>query len=233
VPVILWLVRKTRGRHWLVLGVSAVVQLVFYSCYMYWPHLTAWLGGYQKQMFFSYVFFIVGGAIAADHGTEFLAWVRSHRPVIALITAIAGAFMIGVYFIQVAAGRGAYGAGTPMQPAMVVWGAAICLAFLALGTVFADRRRPGDLGIRFVDVASDRSFGIFLAHPLFIWLLLWVGDDWLKHTIPTPWLTPVTYILVIACAVGLTEIARRTPVSLALTGRPFREKPKRQAPVTR
>jgi peptidoglycan/LPS O-acetylase OafA/YrhL len=226
VPVILWVVRKTRRHHWLVLAVCAVIQLALYSCYMYWPHATAWLGGYQKQMFFSYLLFIMGGAIAADHSTEFLAWVRAHRPLIGLISAAGAAFMIAVYFIQMAAGRTSYGAGTPLQPAMVVWGLVVCLGFLALGTLFADRRRTGDLGLRAVDVASDRSFGIFLAHPLFVWLLLWVGDDWVTKVIPTPWLTLVTYVTVIACAAGVTELARRSPLSLPLTGRPFRRKQK-------
>lgn len=226
VPVILWLVRKTRGRHWLVLGVAAAIQLAVYSWYMYSPQTTAWMDGYQKSVFLSYVFFIIAGAIAADHGTEFLAWIRANRPLIGLITAASAALMIGVYFIQVAVGRGLYGAGAPMQPAMVVWGLAVCLGFLALGTVFADRRRPGDLGIRMVDVASDRSFGIFLAHPLFIWILLWIGGDWFENTIAKPWLTLVIYLLVIAGAIGLTEIARRTPLSLALSGRPFRRKQK-------
>jgi peptidoglycan/LPS O-acetylase OafA/YrhL len=78
-------------------------------------------------------------------------------------------------------------------------------------------------------VASDRSFGIFLSHPFFVWFLLWVGDDWLESTVAKPWLTLVTYLAVIVGAILVTEVFRRTPLSLPLTGRPFRQKPKNQA----
>jgi peptidoglycan/LPS O-acetylase OafA/YrhL len=221
VPVILWFVRKTRGHHWMVLAIAFVVQLVIEALYFYFPAPLAFLHGYQKSIFFSYEFFILAGAIAADHYVEFLAWVRSHRPLIGWIVLGTAALTIGVFLTAISVGTGYYSAGTPLQPIIIVWGTAVALGFLAIGTWWADRRRPDGFGTRFVRLASDRSFGIFLSHPLAIWILLWVGDDWFKRTIPTPLLTLVIYLLVIACAIVITEIARRTPASLALTGRRF------------
>ncbi|MDQ1570918.1 MAG: hypothetical protein QOF79_1592 [Actinomycetota bacterium] len=223
-PVILWVVRKSRGHHTLLLSVSGVIQLALIACYFYWPAATALINHYNKQYFFSYQFFILAGAVAADHSATFLLWVREHRPRIAVLTGIAAALTIAVYFIAVATGVPLYDAGTPLQPVMMVWALAVCLAFLAIGTWWADRRNPAGLGTRFVKVASDRSFGIFLSHPLAIWFLLWVGDDFFERTIPTPWLTLVIYLLVIASAIAITEVARRTPLSLPLTGRPWRAK---------
>ncbi len=127
-----------------------------------------------------------------------------------------------------ALGKSPYGAGSPLQPIVIVWGFAVAIGFLAIGTYWADRRNPTGFGTRFVATASDRSFGIFLSHPLFIWILLWIGDDWVENTIPKPWLTLVVYLAVIACAIGVTELFRRTPLSLPLTGRPFRQKTKNQ-----
>lgn len=225
VPVILWLVHKTRGHHILVLVIAAAVQLAIQALYFYWPGSVSFLAGYTKEYFFSYIFFIVAGAIGADHHREFLPWVRAHRPEIGIAVAITALVTLGVFLVQMALGDSPYHAGTPLQPIIVVWGAAVSMGFLALGTWWADRRSPHGLGTRFVAVASDRSFGIFLSHPLFIWMLLWIGDAWFERTIAKPWLTLVIYLLVIACAIALTELFRRTPLSLALTGREFGRKP--------
>jgi peptidoglycan/LPS O-acetylase OafA/YrhL len=103
----------------------------------------------------------------------------------------------------------------------MVWSLAVGLAFLAIGTIWADRRKPGGRFARAVDLASDRSFGIFLVHPLVLWFLLWIGNGWLTHVIPRPWLTLVMYLAVVAGSIAVVEVARRSPLSLGLTGRPF------------
>lgn len=223
-PVILWVVRKARGHHLLLLIISGAVQLALTACYFYFPAATAWINGFNKQLFFSYQFFILAGAVAADHSEFFLAWVRAHRRLIAVLVIASGALTLGVWAIQTVTVGSLSGAGTPLQPVIMVWALAVCLGFLAIGTWWADRRDPASRSAKFVDIASDRSFGIFLSHPLFIWILLWIGDDFFTRVIPTPWITIVIYLLVIACAVGLTELARRSPLSLPLTGRPWRAK---------
>ena len=221
-PVILWLVRKARGHHLLLLAAAFAVQLVLNGLYMYWPDTVAVIVPYAKEYFFSYTFFIMLGAVAADHSPALLRWVRGHRGWIGLITLGAAIITVGVFFIQMAAGMSAYHAGTPMQPIIMFWSIAVALGFLAVGTWWADRRIAGSRFAKGVDIASDRSFGIFLAHPFFIWILLWIGNDWFISVVPKPWLTLVIYVLVVAGAWGVTEIARRTPLSIPLAGRPFR-----------
>lgn len=221
VPVIVWLVRRTRGRHWLLLLGALIVQAGLMSWYHYWPSTTGWYGDWAKQIVFTYSFFVIAGAVAADHQKTFLGWVRAKRMLIIWIVVASAAIMFAAYGLELLRGASLYGAGTPMQPVVIVWGVAVGLGFLALGSWWADRRKAASFTARFVDTASDRSFGIFLAHPLVLWVLLWAGDDWLEHTVPTPWLTLVAYVLVIIGAVLITEVARRTPLSLALTGRRF------------
>ena len=228
VPAILWLIRRTRGHHTSLLVIAGILQLGIVACYYYFPDSVAFLHGYTKEYFFSYIFFILAGAVAADHYAVFLAWVRQHRGLIGVIVAATCVATIGVFLLQMALGKSPYGAGSPLQPIVIVWGGAVAIGFLAIGTYWADRRKPTGFGTRFVATASDRSFGIFLSHPLFIWILLWIGNDWVEHTIPKPWLTLVVYLAVIACAIGLTELFRRTPLSLPLTGRPFRQRTKNQ-----
>ncbi|TCU46681.1 acyltransferase [Curtobacterium sp. PhB146] len=218
-PVIVWLVRKTRGHHVTTLVVALVVQLVVFAGYKYFPASDAWLHGYQKQFFFSYVFFIVSGAIAADHADAFLRFIRVHRRAALWAFAGVGALTLGVWALQVALGQSLYAAGTPLQPIEAVWSTAVFVGFLAIGARWADRRRPGSPVARFVDYASDRSFGIFLSHPFLIWILLY-GDSWLEAVVPRPWLTLVTYLLVVVLSVAVTEVFRWTPLSVPLTGRP-------------
>jgi len=232
VPVILWLVAKTRGHHAAVLVIAGIVQLVIVGLYFYFPSSVAFLHGYTKEYFFSYLFFIIAGAVGADHSAGFLAWVRAHRPLIGWITLATGVVTIGVFIAAIAVGKTYSAAGTPLQPILMVWGGAVALAFLAIGTWWADRRRPDGFGTRFVRLASDRSFGIFLSHPLAIWILLWIGNDYFQKVIPTPWLTPVIYLMVIASAIIITEIARRTPLSLPLTGRRWAGRRKDAPPAT-
>lgn len=218
-PVIVWLVRKTRGHHETTLVVALVVQLVVFAGYKYFPASDAWLNGYQKQFFFSYVFFIVSGAIAADHADAFLRFIRVHRRAVLWAFAGVGGLTLGVWALQVALGQSLYAAGTPLQPIEAVWSTAVFVGFLAIGARWADRRRPGSPVARFVDYASDRSFGIFLSHPFLIWILLF-GDSWLEAVVPRPWLTLVTYLLVVVLSVAVTEAFRWTPLSVPLTGRP-------------
>ncbi|MBF4586164.1 acyltransferase [Curtobacterium sp. VKM Ac-2887] len=232
-PVIVWLVRKTRGHHVTTLVVALVVQLVVFAGYKYFPASDAWLHGYQKQFFFSYVFFIVSGAIAADHADAFLRFIRVHRRAVLWAFAGVGALTLGVWALQVALGQSLYAAGTPLQPIQAVWSTAVFVGFLAIGARWADRRRPGSPVARFVDYASDRSFGIFLSHPFLIWILLY-GDSWLEAVVPRPWLTLVTYLLVVVLSVAVTEAFRWTPLSVPLTGRPsLASRAQRQARATR
>ena len=220
VPVIIWFVKKTRGHHRTVLIVSFALQLALMWFYKFGPD--AAIAPYEKLVFVSYQFFIVAGAIAADHATEFLAWVRAHRTAIVWIVIGGALLMIGTYLGQhLLLGQSLYNAGTPLQPVTMVWAVCVGLGFLAFGTWWADRRDPASRSARWVDVVSDRSFGIFLSHPLVLWVLLWVGGGWVEATVPKPWLTPVVYVVVVLIAFGIADLARRTPLSLPLAGRRF------------
>jgi peptidoglycan/LPS O-acetylase OafA/YrhL len=227
VPVIVWLVKKTRGHHVSFLVVLGILQLALFAYYMYGPTEPDWLASNSKAFFFTYVFFIMLGAVLADHALPLMAWVRSHRRLIGLITLGSGILTLAVFAFQHwMLGYSLYHAGTPLQPVIVIWSIGVGLGFLALGSLWAERRVAGSRFSRAVDVASDRSFGIFLSHPLMIWILLTASGSWLIDGVAKPWLTLVAYILVLVGAVVITELARRTPASLMLTGRPYMYKKK-------
>lgn len=229
VPVIAWLVKRALKQQLAILAVAAAVQLALMSWYHYWPHVLPGFVKYDDQYFFSYSFFIIAGAVCADHGDGFLAWIRRNRPRVALITAACAAFYLIVFAIQRASGASLYSSGSPVQPAIVVWGVGVGLGFAALGSLWSDRRREGSLAARTVDTATDRSFGIFLSHPLILWVLLSVPNGWFSTALPQPWMTLTAYVIVVLGAIGLTELLRRTPASLWFTGRPRRRAAERAA----
>jgi surface polysaccharide O-acyltransferase-like enzyme len=233
VPVITWLVRRTRGRHGVVLAIAAVVQIANLWLYQYAPDALGWFHGYENQFFWSYPFFILAGAIAVDHAGAFLAWVRAHRAAIAGIVVAGAVVTIGVYALQqLLLGMSPGRAAAAMQPVTVLWGACVGLGFLAIGTWWADRRVEGSWTARAVNRASDRSFGIFLVHPLVIWALLEVADGAVAKAIPAPWLTIVVYVVVVVVSFLFADVVRRTPLSLPLAGRPWRDRrPPRPAPA--
>jgi peptidoglycan/LPS O-acetylase OafA/YrhL len=70
--------------------------------------------------------------------------------------------------------------------------------------------------------ASDISFGVYLAHPLVLQLLLSAGLGNAGQRMPAPLATVVAFVGATVGAVAITLVARRTRLSLALTGRPRR-----------
>jgi peptidoglycan/LPS O-acetylase OafA/YrhL len=231
VPLIVWVVRATRKHHVTMLAIVLVLQLALYAYYAYTPNEPEWLAMYAKVYFFSYLFFILLGAVLADHAQQLMAWVRTHRPLIGWLTLATGIVTLGVFAFQHwVVGYSLYKSGTPLQPIIVIWSIAVGLGFLAIGSLWAERRVASTRFSRLVNVASDRSFGIFLSHPLVLWLILLAGDGWVAAHIPDPLRTLVVYLGVLVGAVIITEIARRTPASLPLTGRPFGRKKVAPAP---
>jgi peptidoglycan/LPS O-acetylase OafA/YrhL len=89
---------------------------------------------------------------------------------------------------------------------------------LAVGTAYARRRRPGRLSAA-VHEGARISFGVYLVHPLVITVLLrtWPGD--VISRIPPPTSLAVLWLVTVVVSVLLVEVAIRTPLSLALTGR--------------
>ncbi|MGN6326229.1 acyltransferase [Pseudolysinimonas sp.] len=224
VPLIVWFVRKTRGHHALVLAVFFVLQLAVTAVYFYEPFGDlGWYGDAEKQFFWSYSFFIIAGAIGADHARGLLDAVRRRRGTIGLIVAGGAVLALGVFAVQRwVLGYPLYQAGSPLQPVIMVWAVCVGLGFLALGSWWADRRVPDSRFSRAVDRVSDRSFGIFLVHPMILWVLLWIGDDWVPDHVIDPWLTLVAYVTVIVLSYVVADLARRSPLSLPLAGRRWR-----------
>ncbi|HEY1970409.1 MAG TPA: hypothetical protein VGH89_20820, partial [Pseudonocardia sp.] len=117
------------------------------------------------------------------------------------------------------------------QDVMLPWSVAVVAGFYAIGATWADRRGD-DFGSRFVERASDRSFGVFLVHPTILWALTAAGEASPAAHLPAPLSSFAVYPIAVLGSLAFVELVRRTPLSLMLTGK-GRTRPTVAAPVAR
>jgi peptidoglycan/LPS O-acetylase OafA/YrhL len=213
-PLLVRLVRATRAWHPVLVALAFGVQLTVSGFDAYAPGSLHALNLVSNVV--DYAGFIVGGAVAADHAAAVLAWTRRHRRGIAAAVATTAAATVAGYVVQLAVGFGPYRASTAYQPIVIAWAAVAATGLLALGCWCVDRR-PG-ASHPALDHLADRSFGVYLAHPLVLWAVLSLGDRWLTAWGPVV-AAVVVYPVVVAGAFLIAEAARRTPLSLPLAGR--------------
>ncbi|WP_154759979.1 acyltransferase [Amycolatopsis pithecellobii] len=225
-PLLRMLLRAARRWHGALLVLAVVFQLIFASAVQHqWDlgPLSGWLRA-PDALLPSYAGYVLVGSIAAWHRDALVGWTR--RQVRLVFGGAAGvvALAIGGYLGQVRGGQPPLQAGMVFQPVIVVESLAIAWAFLATGLIWAER---GRFGARLVMSTSDASFGVYLLHPLVLQGILLgataSGLAGLAQTAPDALvlavlvlvLLPLTYLV----SGLLTAAVRRTPVSLALTGR--------------
>jgi peptidoglycan/LPS O-acetylase OafA/YrhL len=231
-PVLRGLVLRTRGRHgWLLFG-AAAYQIGCYTA------VQRGLTDDPSAFLPAYLGFVVAGLVAAEHAEAFLGWTRTHARWVFAGCAGAIAAGLAVFLLRdLALGTPALTASEVFQPVIVVESVAVAWAFLALGLAWERRGLPWRRRVR---TASDASFGVYLAHPLLLQALLAAsaatGLTRLAAALPGPLVTALSLVVVVpllylTCA-ALTELVRRTPVSLALTGRARAVPTPRPAPTT-
>jgi peptidoglycan/LPS O-acetylase OafA/YrhL len=234
VPLIQALLRLTQGRHRLILAGCAAFQLLFsLAVQQQWSAgpLTGWLQS-PDALLPSYLGYILAGAIAAWHREDLVEATLRHIRLVFGGCAAAVALAIGVYLVQVfLAGQAPLVAAGEFQPVVAVESVAIAWAFLAAGLLWQQRGLPGR---RLVAAGSDASFGIYLVHPLVLQgveiAAFTTGAAGLTLTGP-PALVVIVLLAIVAPAIYLVSwlfaaAARRTPASLAFTGRPRLRPPK-------
>jgi peptidoglycan/LPS O-acetylase OafA/YrhL len=133
---------------------------------------------------------------------------------------LAGAVAMEVlYFALVATGTRADTASDAVQPALQLWAVLLVAGLFAAATGWTGAGAPRS---GWVDRASDLSFGVYLVHPLLLVLLLALP---FAAAPPAAVTAGVATVLALAGSLLVAEVARRTPASLPLTGRPRRRTP--------
>ena len=126
----------------------------------------------------------------------------------------------------------AWDAATPTFPALLPWVITATVAVYALGAAWMRRRPDNGLSARIVDAGAQRVFGVFATHPLVLWVLEKTLLPRLTTAIPdeVP-RTAVLFLLTVAGALGLVELALHSRLSKVLVGRP--RQPWRCCPAVR
>ena len=217
-PLVLMLLRRTRGHHGLVLAVAAAAQLTI-SIMTHWNMLPTLMERYAQQDALSYLLYLIGGGVVAFHIDEVDAWVRRHARLIVALTIVSALAAEGIYFLARHGVTTVLGSGNdPFQPSVIPFnvGAITCgyLAGLALVRPWRSGRTKA-----LVRVGSDDAYGIYLSQMLFIVGLTSLGWERLTSVLPWPLVCLLTVGIVFACCIALTGLLARTPLAVPLTGR--------------
>jgi len=233
-PLVLMLLRRTRGRHGLVIAVAAATQVTM-AIVTHWQLLPALMQKYAQQDALSYLLYLVGGSVVAFHLDEVHAWVVRHARLIIALTVAAGLAAEGIYFLARYEVTTVLGSGNdPFQPSVIPFniGAITCGYLAGVALVRPWRSQRTKTAVR---VGSDDAYGIYLSQMLFITALTWLGWGKLSSTVPWPLLCVATVGIVFACCIALTSLLARTPLAVPLTGRPQVPwpslRPRRQIPA--
>lgn len=217
-PLVLLVLRWTRGRHGLVLAVAGLAQLAL-AVLTHWGLLPRLMLRYGQVDGLSYLFYLIGGCVVAFHLEAADAWVRRHARLVVTLTAVAAVAAEGVYFLAHYGVTSVLGAGSdPFQPSVIPFniGAIACVYLAGVALVRPGRSRFTRAVVR---SGSDNAYGIYLTHMLFITVLLWLGWKNLSPVIPWPLLCLLTVVIVVSCGAMLTALLARTPLAVPLTGR--------------
>ena len=222
-----WLNRH-RHLHPRILIASLGFQLLFTAAIHYrlpapapvstWlAHPGSWLPSYQL--------YVVAGVLAALHYQAVSEWLRGHPKLVASGAAAAAGVGLGAYLTDVhLMGMTPVRASEVFQPAVVLESLAFAAAELTGGLWIA--ARASERRRRRLEQGGDLSFGVYLAHPLLLQgvaatgvgaALAGLGGAAGEAIV----LLGVVPLIFLATALGV-DLLRRTPASLALTGRAAR-----------
>jgi peptidoglycan/LPS O-acetylase OafA/YrhL len=242
-PVLRWALRKTERYHLWLLAAACAYQL-WLTCALHYHigrpasgALAEFINGAGQGIWVdTYVLYVVAGAIAGWHFDQVCSFTRKHLGNgwrIASVAGIGVAAGIGAYLIEIYGfGATPANASAVFQPIVVVEAASFGWALLGGGLLWSDRGAPHR---KFCAAGSASSFGIYLAHPLVLQGLLAVaGASYLGANgglvgavrrapagLEVVALLCVAVPIVYALAWAVASAARRTPVSLMLTGREY------------
>ncbi len=217
-PLVLMLLRRTRGHHGRLIAAAAVAQLAM-AISTHWQLLPTLMQRYAQQDALSYLLYLVGGSVVAFHLDEVHAWVVRHARLIVALTAAAALAAEAVYFLARYGVTTVLGSGSdPFQPSVIPFniGVITCGYLAAVALVRPGRSRRTRAAVR---VGADDAYGIYLSQMLIITALIWLGWGKLSTVIPWPLLCAATVGIVFACCLALTGLLARTPLAVPLTGR--------------
>jgi len=166
-PLVLWLLRRTKGHHGLVLAAAVAAQFAM-AIGMHWKLLPDVVVAYGQENAACYVLYLLGGAIVAFHLSDVHDWVVRNAPLVIYLTVASAIFAEAVYYLSREGFTHILGYGSdPFQPSVIPFNVCvIALGYLAgMYLVRPWRSRRTKAAVR---IGSDNAYGIYLAQMIFI-----------------------------------------------------------------
>ncbi|HWE53993.1 MAG TPA: acyltransferase [Acidimicrobiales bacterium] len=231
-PLISGFVHRTADRAVPILAGATAVNLAWLAAVAYVPAPgggAGWLWLHAYEILPTYTMYVLAGCYAAVHLDTIQRVVTEHTRALWGIAGASAALALLAYGVQLpfSAPRQA---DEVIQPAMIFSCVAAAIAVYLIGSKWAAGARRNQ---RTIEVLSDASFGVYLAHPLVLQVLTdYFGFGNLGQKLSPVLATVLGYAITAGGATLISLAARRTPLSLALSGRPWRQQVKRRpAPV--
>jgi peptidoglycan/LPS O-acetylase OafA/YrhL len=214
-PALVRFLRAT-ARHAVAILLSVGVANLAWLGLLQYGHQHGWLYTHAYELLPTYAVYVLAGGYAALHREALQAYLATHRWQLLAVAAGSLAVALGVYAAQLS-WMAPTGASAVTQPANL----ASCVAMILLLCVLGDRWvAAGTPGRKTIGLASEISFGVYLAHPLILQFFLDHGLGLRHQVIPSPLATVAAIAGAIVGAAALALLVRRTPLALPLTGRP-------------
>lgn len=220
-PLILKFARRTAHRALPVLAAVSAANLAWLSVLYYvgsppgWPQ---WFFAHAYELLPTYSMYVLAGCYAAIHLDKMQALVRRRPRLLWHVAAVAAAGAVAVYAVQLPH-EAPRQANAVLQPGMTL----SCIAALIVVYMVGERWvASGKRNYRVIETLSDASFGVYLSHPLVLQLFLDHGLGNGHQSVPAPVATVLAFAGAAAGSTLISLVARRTPLSLPLTGRPLR-----------
>jgi peptidoglycan/LPS O-acetylase OafA/YrhL len=213
-PLLVRFLRATAKRAGTVLVLVGAANLAWFAVLQY-AGAGGWIFSRAYELLPTYSIYVLAGGYAALHRDTLDRYLVAYPRRILALSGVAGAIALSVYAWQLG-WMAPRVANAVTQPAMVASSLAAVLALSVLA------RRWVAVGLpwrRAVVIGSEISFGVYLAHPLILTLLLNHGLGNGYQVVPSPLATVLALFGAIAGASLLALAARRTPFALALIGR--------------
>jgi peptidoglycan/LPS O-acetylase OafA/YrhL len=217
-PLVLALLRRTKGHHGLVIAAAVAAQLAM-SIGMHWKLLPAVVIAYGQENALCYILYLVGGAVVAFHLSDVHDWVLRNAALVVFLTVSSAVFAEGVYFLARTGVTRTLGYGSdPFQPSVIPFNVCV-LGCGYLAGIYLVRPWRSRRTLAAVRIGSDNAYGIYLAQMIFVTSLGALGwrdfADWAPFWV---WL-PLTLAIAYFGSIALTALLARTPLAVPLTGR--------------
>jgi peptidoglycan/LPS O-acetylase OafA/YrhL len=214
-PLVLMMLRRTRGHHGIVVTAAAAAQLAEVTL-LHWGILPHTWSGQDPA---SYVLYLIGGGVVACHLREVHEWLCRNARLVIGLTVLAALAAVGVYYLAATGVTTALGSGADaFQPSVVPFNVgAIACAYLAGVALTKPGRSPRLRAM--VRSGVDSAYGIYLTQMIFISALIWLDWGSLDSVVWWPAFDVLTVVIIYLGGVALTSVIARTPLAVALTGR--------------